>query len=319
MTLPKEVEELSVLLLADFGRVWELVQAELESLVTDWPRTESLREHRLVQVEAKIRELMKHTDDIAAVHVQPIIQNTFTLGALTTYATAGVITEAIPIGAAVSMARDTMADVLKATQYVNESTKTLIREIAKDQLLMHTYVGQTVEQTAKAMRDKLIEHKVHAVTYANGSQHSLSSYTEMLVRTKSAEAYHAGTMQAAEGLDIEFWEVLDGPGCGWATHDDPIKADGMIVTTDEANQYPISHPNCRRTTVARLDIETMEEAATAGRLPDDVWESSRATALEMWKDVKTTPDGTAGTINTRYAELSPAELEHRRLIQARAS
>lgn len=321
MTIPDEVQELTALLVADFTSVWEQVTAELERLETSWPRTFALREHRLNELELVIRQLMAQADDLAAQQLMSVLEGSFTLGVLTTSAMAGVITETVPIAAAVRMAQDTMADILAATSHVNESTRALVRELARDEILMHTYVGQTPEETARRIRNHLSEHGVHAVTYKNGAQHGLGSYAEMLVRTKTAEAYNAGTLHGAEELDINYWEVLDGPGCGWTRHDDPILADGLIVTTQESQAYPISHPNCRRTVVARIDIETAVDAQSAGRLPDDVWETSRAAALEVWAGTSTSiADGTiAQTVATRYATLSPAQKEHARVIQEAAS
>ena len=40
--------------------------------------------------------------------------------------------------------------------------------------------------------------------------------------------------------------VIDGPDCGWISHDDPDKADGTIRTMAAALQYPKAHPNCVR-------------------------------------------------------------------------
>lgn len=321
MTLPVEVEELSALLLADFTRIWELVTAELESLERSWPRTFAEREHRLNELEITVRQLMAQADELASEQLLSVLEGAFTLGALTTDVMAGVITETVPTAAAAHMAQDAMTDVLAATRNVTESTRELVQQVARDEILMHTYLGQTPDETARKIRKHLTDHGVHAVTYKNGAQHGLGSYAEMIVRTKTAEAYNAGTLQGADELDINYWEVMDGPGCGWTRHDDPVIADGLIVTTEESQAYPISHPNCRRTVVARIDIEDAADALSAGRLPDDVWESSRAAALKLWADVNTNvADGKiAQTVATRYATLSAAQQEHARLIQATAS
>ena len=318
MTLPDEVEALSTALTNDLKKVWEAIQTELTTL-EDLPSASAAREHKLLRIETQIRELLAQADDIAAQHILNALEGAFTFGALTTYAMAGVIVESIPIGAVVALARDTMQDILAATKYVDETTKTLLRAIARDEILNHVTIGQTPQQTAKHIRDLMAEHQVHAVTYKNGAKHGLGSYAEMLVRTKTAEAYTAGTLTAAEELEIGFWEVLDGPGCGWLSHDDPVKADGLIVTTQEAREHPIAHPNCRRDMVARIDIETLDDIAEAGRLPDDVWEGSREVALQQWGNVKTTSETVGDTVRSRIEQLSPAEAEHRRLIQAKAS
>lgn len=319
MSLPEEVTELADRLSQDFHRVWELVIREIDALETGWPRTYAEREHRLNELEIRIRYLMSQVDTIATDQVVKAIHDSFTLGAVTTNATASVITDTVPIGAATQIARDTLQDILKATQNVLETTRDLVQAIVRDELLMHTYLGQTVEETARRMRKALTEHSVHAVTYSNGARHGIGSYAEMLIRTKTAIAYNEGTLQAAEGLDIDFWEVLDGPGCGWMRHDDPVLADGLIVTTSEAREFPISHPNCRRTVIARTDIDSIEDALHAGRLPDDVWKHSRTAALKLWEGVKVSDQGVAQTRSVRIGTLSAAQKEHLKVIQAHAS
>src|SRR5690606_7741166 len=102
----------------------------------------------------------------------------------------------------------------------------------------------------------LAERAIHAVTYADGKRVGLTSYTDMLMRTRTAEAFQQGGFTQGRALGITWWEIMDGPTCGLSYHDDPTLADGMIVPTDMAERYPISHPNCVRVTTPRPDIET---------------------------------------------------------------
>lgn len=84
----------------------------------------------------------------------------------------------------------------------------------------------------------------------------------MLVRTKTAEAYNLGSLEAQESLGIDFWEVFDGAGCGWRFHKDK-QALGKIVTKEDAAKHPIAHPQCRRAFGARPDIKNAGEADAA--------------------------------------------------------
>jgi hypothetical protein len=40
--------------------------------------------------------------------------------------------------------------------------------------------------------------------------------------------------------------IFDGDDCGWTEHDDSDVADGTVPTLDEAEECPLSHPNCVR-------------------------------------------------------------------------
>ena len=69
---------------------------------------------------------------------------------------------------------------------------------------------------------------------------------ERIARTESAFATNEAASQIYGKEGIDQVEVLDGPDCGWTSHDDPLKADGRVVSVAEARRQPISHPNCVR-------------------------------------------------------------------------
>lgn len=69
---------------------------------------------------------------------------------------------------------------------------------------------------------------------------------ERIARTESAFATNDAAAQVYEAEGIDQVEVLDGVDCGWTSHDDPLKANGRVVSVAEARRQPISHPNCVR-------------------------------------------------------------------------
>lgn len=154
--------------------------------------------------------------------------------------------------------------VLGATNGVKENTKQLVRAVGEDESLQAAIEGRTAKQAATSMRRILESQGMHAVTYSDGSVHTLREYCEMAQRTQSAIAYNLGTLNQAETAGVVYWEVIDGPACGWTYHDDTTLASGLIVTKDDAMAWPMSHPNCRRTFGARPDI-TSKKAAKAAR------------------------------------------------------
>ena len=60
--------------------------------------------------------------------------------------------------------------------------------------------------------------------------------------------------------------IIDGPDCGWTSHDDPDKANGSIRTLDEAQERPLSHPRCRRVSLP-LTSRRLSELRAAQRTP----------------------------------------------------
>lgn len=69
----------------------------------------------------------------------------------------------------------------------------------------------------------------------------------VIARTETGTAYNLASLEGyrASGR-VEYVQIFDGDECGWTEHDDPDLADGSIRTLDEAEEHPLSHPNCVR-------------------------------------------------------------------------
>lgn len=73
------------------------------------------------------------------------------------------------------------------------------------------------------------------------------SRSTMIALTESANAYNiSATAGYRDSGLVEEVEVFDGDDCGWTEHTDADMADGSTRTLDDADEYPISHPNCQR-------------------------------------------------------------------------
>lgn len=74
----------------------------------------------------------------------------------------------------------------------------------------------------------------------------------VIARTEINTAYNLSSVEGyrASGR-VDEVRVFDGDDCGWTSHDDPDKADGTIRTLDDAEEYPLSHPNCVRSFAPR--------------------------------------------------------------------
>lgn len=270
MTQPDAVEDLTRSLRADIDAVHAQIAAEIGATATAlYTQPVAVRVARLRALEQTLLALADEVDAIAARHVATAVQGAYEIGAWATAVTAGTGATFAPldVDAITHIADDTMDSLLHATQGVREDVKVVIRETVRDRVRAKVFTGQTAVQAGKDLAAELAERGVTAVTYANGAKVSLPQYAEMVVRTKTAEAYQEGGMNQGERLGIEWWEVMDGPGCGWSSHDDPMKADGMIVPLATAREHPTSHPNCRRSTSPRPDITSAREARDASPTP----------------------------------------------------
>lgn len=246
MTQPDAIEALTTQLRTDLDAVHARILTELQALDDWYTHTPTVRTRRLRTLERHLLALADEADALAARTLLGITQAAYEVGAHTTALTVGTaaVFNAVDVNAVTALAQDTMADLLHATQGVRTDTKALIRELARDHVRTKLYTGQTAIQAGRDLTTALLERGVSAVTYANGARYPLPAYAQMVLRTKTAEAYQEGGFNQGERLGVEWWEVMDGPGCGWTSHDDPQTADGMIVPLNAARQYPTSHPNC---------------------------------------------------------------------------
>jgi hypothetical protein len=116
-----------------------------------------------------------------------------------------------------------------------------------------TSITDTLRQTLRnRVEDAIaqglsIEQLVAGTDTVQGLRELFGSRAQTIALTETATAYNATSLLGYRnsGL-VEEVEVFDGPECGWTEHDDPDLADGSTRTLDEANDYPIAHPNCQR-------------------------------------------------------------------------
>lgn len=261
MPQPPEVEALHAALRRVYADAWEHVQRQLAEFPDDPRRWRQLR--RLREVERSIARELKAVDDTAARWLEQTFPRAYQLGAAFS---AGQLGERfawtlIHREAVEHMATDLFGDLLDATRHVNADVKRLVRAIARDEALGSLLESRTVIQAARRMERIVETHGVSAVVYRDGSRHGLREYSEVALRTKTAVAYNTGTLGGAP--EVIWWEVTDGPDCGWTFHGSPDLALGKIVTREEALTYPIAHPNCRRAFGPRPDLRTREQAAAA--------------------------------------------------------
>lgn len=264
MPQPKSVERLAADLLALYAASWDKIQAAEQRVLDDWAglrRSERLT--RLRSLRATVEQLMDHADVQALRFVQDGLPQAYLLGA----AAAGVGVPAAWIGPDLDaigvLANDTYTGLLDATRFVRESTKTLVRTLAREHVADKIVRGETAQQAGHDLARSLENRGVAAVVYKDGSRHGLTEYSDVVLRTKSAEAYSTATLNQLDRARISFAECFDNPRCGLTSHDDPDKPNGQVFPIRTAQQYVISHPRCVRSWGGRPDVTSAREAKQA--------------------------------------------------------
>lgn len=82
--------------------------------------------------------------------------------------------------------------------------------------------------------------------HVTGARQTIGNYSAMAFRSNLARIHNLGFLSGARQGNISVVEVSDGPDCGWSFHRDSDKANGKIVSIQEAEAHPLAHPHCQR-------------------------------------------------------------------------
>jgi len=263
MPQPAELLGLEHPLLLAYAQAWDEILAEQEAIAADPLRL--ARQRRLREMQRRIGTILENLDARTLEWTTHTLPQSYAAGAVLGAQQAGgeFVWSQIHQEAVQALVDRTYSDLLEATKFTAKTTKALVRTIVRDQAIQKAIQGRTAVDAGSRVRQILAKQGIHSVVYKDGSVHGLREYGQMTIRTISATAYNEGTLNAAHSLGVTYWEVFDGPDCGWTTHEDPETALGKIVTRDEALSWPISHPNCRRSFGARPDLVDPAAAAAA--------------------------------------------------------
>ncbi|TQK44423.1 hypothetical protein FBY35_5927 [Streptomyces sp. SLBN-118] len=155
------------------------------------------------------------------------------------------------------LASDSYADFLRRSQEAERMANQFYRaarEAARREVPLLAAGNKTAKQAVKNLAYRLAaSHKLTHVIYRNGARVPVRAWAEAATLTKSAVAYNAGTLNRTRQAGFSVVEVFDGFDCGWTSHQDPDKAARTLRTVEEAAEWPISHPRCRRAFGPRPD------------------------------------------------------------------
>lgn len=295
MPQPAAVDHAVEELRSAYQEAWKRVLDEEIRLMTD--PLQATKARRLMEMRRSIEAEMDALDEQLGRIGGRAVQKAYGIGA------GAIQFDGIHREAVQQLVQGLTNDLLKATQHVRDTTKELIRQVAKNEGLQKLIEGKTALQAAKEMRKVLEAHKISAVVYADGSKHGLAEYANMQMRTTTAIAYNQGTLNSAAEKGTIYFEVSDGTDCGWDGHDDADKANGRIVDRDEALSHVISHPSCRRAFGGRPELVTKADARAAEQGTKARAEEQRAAEIARGRTPATPEPAPKSEIPSRHEAI----------------
>jgi hypothetical protein len=249
-------------LVAPLESAWQQIQLDLQRLRATWAaESPPVRARRLATIDTKVARLMAAAQDRVKGTLPSVVRSVFDQGGAVTSAwlSRRVSWSDADLDVVDAVAADLQADLLTATTYTRISATSMVKSLTR----LAREVPEMRAETERAVRRELTDRGVSAVVYRDGSRHGLDTYARMAARTQLAQAWQLAGLRVMGSYGVEWVELVDGAGCGLTSHLDPAKANGMVLRLEQAEAYPLSHPNCIRTTYPRLDVRTVEDARTA--------------------------------------------------------
>jgi hypothetical protein len=274
MPQPAEADRAAQELIALYERAQADIAAQLEAIATT-PGKGNQRRRLRVAANRVDRELVR-LDTAARTWHRDRLPDVYGLGGATASVQMGErwAWTSGHQNAVQSLASRSFDDLLSATRYVREETKRWLRDQVRRQAGLSLVEGRTAQQAAKALVSaageavEAIGGPVGYVRYADGSYRTLADYADTALRTTTAQAYNAGSLNQYRALGVTHVLVTDGTACGWDGHDSGDTANGSVRTVAEAMRQPLSHPRCRRSfSAAPQGVTTGDQAARMGLTP----------------------------------------------------
>jgi hypothetical protein len=99
------------------------------------------------------------------------------------------------------------------------------------------------------------DHPLDTIVYAGNARHPVDAWARAAITWQAITAANTASARTAlDELGTEWLEVRDGADCGWASHDDPDRANRTLRTVQDALAHPAAHPHCQREFLPRLDL-----------------------------------------------------------------
>lgn len=221
----------------------------LAAVLEDPTSTRRFRGAQIRALEAKIRRLRAELDGHAVTFAEQTLAQVYANGQVRTAqaiaAAVGTIAGSpsftgIHRTAVEMIALDSYNDLAAASDFMEDNARRVIRQATKAQVAKGAAAGTTVGQDAAAVAREIRAHGVSGFVDRAGRNWRLDAYAEMVVRTKSAQAYNTGTVLQAEITGTNAFEILDGER---SRHDECLAYNRRTCTARWALDHPIQHPN----------------------------------------------------------------------------
>ncbi len=99
------------------------------------------------------------------------------------------------------------------------------------------------------------DHPLDTVIYSNDARHPAASWARAALSWQGVLSANTGAVNTARWeLGTEWMQCVDGPHCGFVSHEDTDHADGTIRSLDDAAMYPAAHFGCIREWIPRPDL-----------------------------------------------------------------
>jgi hypothetical protein len=167
------------------------------------------------------------------------------------------------------LAMDSFDDLARSVSFLEPQAKRVLREAAKARTTIGALTGSSVRSDTSALVRELTTRGVTGFVDKAGRNWRLSTYAEMVIRTKSAQAYNTGTVLRAEETGTEVFVIRDGERSG---HKECLAFADTTADARWSLANPIQHPNCVRS-FGPSPLHTGPVTHTlGGRAEDDVFE-----------------------------------------------
>ncbi|WP_327385533.1 hypothetical protein [Streptomyces sp. NBC_01207] len=262
--VPGDPDEVARRVAAVLDEAWHRLAAQQERVLKTF---EQQRRGRLVlltleEFKRAVQAFRREADTEALAFVRRQLPHLYQQGAEQAAARLGArfTWTMIHRDALLSLASDSYADFLRRSEEAERMATAFYRAAraaTRREVPLLTAGNVTAKQAAANLATRLRDdHQLAHVVYRNGARVPVRAWAEAATLAKSAVAYNAGTLNRTREAGVRYVEVFDGMDCGWVSHQDPDKAARTIRSVEEAAEFPIAHPRCRRSFGPRPDIES---------------------------------------------------------------